>query len=762
MKRRCLSLLFLAMGSHVFALSKLDAPSRMIADTYLSQRSNPGERVVVSGNFFDNTSPNSRGEIITSAFIKLSSGVNILDITNFGIDIDANSGEILLVSGTMNDLLLLAETDLITLMSFGEKNESYLNKARAISTVDDVHSGTALPRLYNGSDVICGIYDMGLDVNHINFFNSDLSASRIKALYYFSGTTGTSIEYSTPERIASFTTDKKSQTHGTLTLGCMVGAFNGSQNSSLGISGKYAYLSTEDAKVSTFSSTQPCPYYGMAPKADIVAACGELYDANITGAVSRIAEYVRSAAKPAVINLSLGSILGPRDGTDARSQFISAYTSDAIIVVSSGNDANGNNSLSKTFSSDDTQIRTFLGAGDAVKGTVEIWSADASKFKITPLIYNIVTGDIVYRYDIEDVTDESVLITTQNYTISTYIHDEVMDEAFSDAYFQIITSANVSTNNRYSCRMNYEFNYNLTSNADGHLVAGFIVEGIPGQHVDIANSSNSANLSSRGIDAWEDGGGNMTINGLACTKNVIAVGAYTTANRWPTLSTNSVYAYNDTYQLHQICPFSSYGVTVDGRSLPHVAAPGARILSSTSKYYYDYMGLGLKDVVAQYSWNKRYHHWSGSQGTSLSSPIVAGIIALWLQADPTLTSANVIDIINKTSKRPIESLSDNNLAWGSGAIDALAGLKYILDMNSIADITIDEQAPIISELSHGYEIYVSGGRTVSATIYNLSGKVVKSVKTSANNLIIDTTSLASGIYVLSLDGTTFSQRIAVR
>ena len=225
----------------------------------------------------------------------------------------------------------------------------------------------------------------------------------------------------------------------------------------------------------------------------------------------------------------------------------------------------------------------------------------------------------------------------------------------------------------------------------------------------------------------------------------------------------SIYAYtNPLYIDNHICPFSSSGITVDGRSLPHVAGPGAAIISSCSKYYYANNGLTPKNISAEYTWNNREHQWIAEQGTSMSSPVVAGTIALWLEADPTLTPQEVINVFKESSTRPEESLTDNNTAWGNGKIEALKGLKYILSQNSVNDITADRHNPIVTPTTDGYEIFAAGYQQLSATVYNLSGQPVARASENGETLMIKTDNLPAGIYILSIDGTDFAQRIAVK
>ena len=59
------------------------------------------------------------------------------------------------------------------------------------------------------------------------------------------------------------------------------------------------------------------PYMGVAPESDIVLVGTNLYTKGILDGIAFIIDYAKSVNKPCVINLSLGSKLGPKDGTSS-------------------------------------------------------------------------------------------------------------------------------------------------------------------------------------------------------------------------------------------------------------------------------------------------------------------------------------------------------------------------------------------------------------------------------------------------------------
>ena len=65
----------------------------------------------------------------------------------------------------------------------------------------------------------------------------------------------------------------------------------------------------------------------------------------------------------------------------------------------------------------------------------------------------------------------------------------------------------------------------------------------------------------------------------------------------------------------------------------------------------------------------------------MACPVVAGTIALWLQAVPTLTREDIIGVFSRTCRKPDETLTYPNNVYGHGEIDAYRGLLDILGID---------------------------------------------------------------------------------
>lgn len=112
---------------------------------------------------------------------------------------------------------------------------------------------------------------------------------------------------------------------------------------------------------------------------------------------------------------------------------------------------------------------------------------------------------------------------------------------------------------------------------------------------------------------------------------------------------------------------SSQGPTRDGREKPDIAADGT-------------------DVVAAKGFGDDPNAWVAMSGTSMASPLVAGVVGLMLGIDRKLTAAQIESIIRRTAKPlPGASFSWSNSA-GFGVLDPDACLLETSRLNERKDL----------------------------------------------------------------------------
>lgn len=203
----------------------------------------------------------------------------------------------------------------------------------------------------------------------------------------------------------------------------------------------------------------------------------------------------------------------------------------------------------------------------------------------------------------------------------------------------------------------------------------------------------SANIASGVVWAADHGAGvvNLSFNGIAGNATVLSAAQYAVQRGSlvvaaagncgcldATAETPFVLSVSATDENDSIAYFSSTGSYVD------IAAPGTNILTTALG------GTYLSD-----------------SGTSLASPIVAGVAALMLAAKPSLTPAVVTQLLEATAGDGGPTGYDT--AYGYGRVDAFAAVSAAASYVPVADT----QAPTVAITAPVAGATVSGTTVVS-------------------------------------------------
>ena len=199
---------------------------------------------------------------------------------------------------------------------------------------------------------------------------------------------------------------------------------------------------------------------------------------------------------------------------------------------------------------------------------------------------------------------------------------------------------------------------------------------------------------------------------------------------------------------------------MDGRIKPDVMAPGNNIISSYSSYYLE-NHPAANDIswdVSHFDYEGRTYAWNTNSGTSMACPVVAGVIALWLQAKPDLTPEDIMGVISRTSRRPDSSLCYPNNYYGYGEIDAYRGLLDILGIDGIEEVS-HRHTPAQVCL-RGRQLTISsphdvGSDALQVRLFSLSGRQVLKTTVSFSDgraIVMIPANLPAGVYAVQLDG----------
>ena len=708
---------------------------------------------------------------MVGAMVRVKEGTTEAQLEAEGLQVLGLRGTIALVSMPLDEVeTIAAQSQVIKQMQLPRAVKPMNDIARAVTGVDAIHAGKGLPQAYTGKGVVTGIVDAGLDPNHLMFKRAD-GTSRVEYLTYYiqdnSSSSGVSGAWFNRSTISQFTTDDPTTFHGTHTLGTMAGGYTGSS--------KVASLSDGKASVATGAN----PYYGIATESDIVASCGTLQDFFIALGMESVLDYASQMQMPAVINLSLGGTTGPHDGTSMISEYMAlAEKQDKVIIcVAAGNEGDLPLVVSDTLTESQTEVKSFIqpmyaeypvynedGSTYTYKnlryGQVYVYSNDSTPFTINAVAYNKTRGKITFRASFSpDNENGSIYYASPDYASEGDLTHPNFTKAFN-GYVGVGGMVD-EYSGRYYAIVDYLVEDAATN--DGSYTFGFEVSGTPGQRIDCYCDGSFTTLTDDGLAGWQMGSSDGTISDMACGDGILVVGSYNSRDDYASLD-GKVHGYQGELAPGKVSSFTSYGTTIHGKQLPEVCAPGATIISALSKPYADYTGIGAypANLQASSKAGSDTYYWMQCLGTSMACPVVAGGIALWLEADPTLTLADVKDIISKTSLRDADVNDDPR--WGYGKFNALAGLKEVLRRNGmgIGSVASDNSRLLVTseDLRH-FNVFLGGARQMDVAVYDVAGKEVARFASQGDEADIDATGWAAGIYVVRVNGM-FSGKIVVR
>lgn len=710
--------------------------------------------------------------------IRLANGTDSKSLENEGVSVLGSRHGFAFVAMPVEDVERVASLKCVSRFQIAREVSVNNNLAREASGVNKIHSGEDLDQAYTGAGIIAGVVDVGMDPNHINFRNDD-GTSRVKFLASSSINSSTSNPISTrfynDTNIKNFETDDATTYHGSHTLGTMAGGYKGLVT--------YA-VDNNDAEKTASTVEGANPYYGIAYGSDIAIATGPLYDAVIAYGVDYILQYASEVGKRAVINLSIGSNMGPHDGNSLINQYLDACAKqdNAIICMSSGNEGDMKIALNKTLTATDNTCKTFVIGGEqmlqdgskvfARAGQTAIYSDTEKPFTLSMVVYNKKRSRNARIFQMADPTDASnngvgkYWISSEDQRQSSTDIKDLQFGTYFDGYVGCGWSYNEDSG-RFYCLVDY-YLINTTSNADDNYTFGFIATGEEGQRLDVFCDGTYATLGSQGIEGWDDASTNGSISDMCTGYSVLAVGSYNTRNDFPALD-GLCYHSTETFTPGKISGFTSYGTLIDGRNMPDVCAPGAIIISSTNSYYVDAVAEAYGEATrnqnqAKVSEADRDNYWYWAIGTSMASPYVAGSLALWVEADPNITIDDVKDIIKATAIRDNDVLTvDDPIRAGAGKFDAYAGLKEVIRRAGVGTINADADSRLMVKALGGkqYEVFVNGADNLNVTLCDISGKTAFADTFSGDEAVMNLSSLAPGIYVMNVNRR-YTQKIIIK
>lgn len=629
---------------------------------------------------------------LLTAFVRIDGNAAEV-LRQYGCKELARVGDISIAAIPLSKLGALSCGRQVKRIETGRRCSIQMDTTRLVVNAEKVYTGEGLSQSYTGRGVVVGVQDIGFDLTHPNFYSADMRQYRIKALWdqLSRDTIGSTLyvgrDYVGREALLKLKhpIDGETQTHGTHTAGIAAGSGaegNGAVSPYRGMACD-ADLVLVDNAADNASLIDPRDYYKFTYATD---ALGFKY----------IFDYAERMHQPCVINFSEGSSQDFHGYDQLYYELLAKLIGPGRIIVSSaGNDGARNSYIHKNIGKE--RAGAFI-MGNGKRFSCTVKSKQTFTFRVSvydnissPQIVDISTVNVCNAQD--SLLTDSLLVGGKKYIWRVLAYPNSYDTSETAYDFQISSPSKLGDSPQVSLQ-------------------------VIGRDADIELYRMSGYMFPHSLDPVLDAGDcRYTIFSPSSSPDVICVGSTSYRTQFVNyLGEKKVY---DSGQKGIRSAFSAMGPTLDGRIKPDVMAPGQNIISSYSTFFINNpknVNASVKSDVRHFEYNGRTYAWNANAGTSMSAPVVTGAIALWLQADPTLTPADCLEIFAKTCSHYDTSLSYPNNLYGYGQIDVAAGLREVLRRKALGINTIGQKK--VSE-QYDNRIYLLDGRYVGTSDANL-------------------------------------------
>jgi minor extracellular serine protease Vpr len=652
----------------------------------------------------------------------------------YGWRLVTRMGEVVTLQGCASSLPALGTLPGIRYVKLPSRVYPEMDSARKLTHVNQVHDAASrggIGRRFTGKGVLFGILDMEFDTHHPAFLDSN-RATRFLALWDQTDTTK-----GIPRNRFGYGQIKN---HAQLLTDSVFG---------LGPSIHGTFMTSYAA-----GSEWKCPYYGVAPDVKIVGVKIGPTDQNLIDGLSWLDSLADSLKMPCVVNMSLGNAEGPHDGTSLVDRAIDNFSAipGRIVVGAAGNDGGkkchiafpiGKTAVQGSWIKS-AQTTSSSGRPEYFSG-IDLWADSGNYFAATFYILDTSTAAKTYRQGVPRLSTA----TTQHGITPLYWTNTTTGRRDTLVFEDSVERAS-PLNARPHCRV-WMLGYNPA------LILGVTVvdSAAAGGSVHAWNMYKSAFMS-LGMTGFYDGDTVMCVNELGGTaKRNITVGAYSNKLVFKLWNGQEV-AWNGLPNpvsdsgAHRLQGTSGRGPTLDGRVKPDIVAPGHDVVGAMPR------NMPNNGMIAWPADTHSTGRYTNNGGTSVAAPIVAGIVALMLEANPQLTVEDARRFIQQTAITDAITgiITTPNNSWGAGRVNAAAAIGKMLN------IPLGYRGGVAPGLLHQYSIAGIAENTLrlnglhkgeddktAVDIFAMNGRLVLHKPVRFNAAIVAYKNLPQGIYI---------------
>ena len=752
--------LFLALGQVAWAQAKVGSVITAETQLYLKQ--------LEVKNQHANTRRASKAQLReANLFVVCKPEADVsavkAQIKALGAHLKGTIAKTIMVSAPLDVVENMASIEGIHYITKGPRVKQKTHISREVTGVNQALEGvTPLPQAYTGKGVIVAILDKGFDYTHPAFKDKDGNL-RIKAVYMASvpgdepmaTADGEELDgtlVTDPEQILEMGTDYPDESHGTHCAAIVAGSHITVNDNVLG-----GMAPDAEIVLCPFQQNSLGDEDGEEGGEDFDEEGGEEEDDDdkavmgIFNSIRFVRDYAQKEGKPYIISLSLNSQDGTHDGTSlVATTFEELIQNGSYMVLASSNEGGDSCYINRQFAENDT-LHTCL--PQAVE--VYVYSRETAEMGCQIGLFNTETMEEEWR---------SPLLTNKNGNMllgldleSDQVNDVGFDdqpeiiEEFKNTLSEVIggvVNIGVGTQpNGHTC-VQFETNGELKE----PYVFTFHLTSIPGNIVDIWGDSGTTFVNLTGSDYYTNGSSSISLGDWGTGGSIITVGSWAAKDSYTNIDglemgDGAVIAEG------MYSPFSSYGTDLAGHTEPFISAPGNMILSAVNSNDGDFVqtnDAGEPEyspyVVGAVDGG---YCWGTMSGTSMATPTVAGIVALWLEAKPEITYDEIKKVMAATATK--DDFTDAYpIRYGNGKIDAYGGLLRILGITTSIPELSRKQLKDISIHFLGNRLAIDGApEGTPIRVYTTDGMLVANAVLKDGSISLPYTA-APGVYAVQV------------
>lgn len=529
-----------------------------------------------------------------------------------------------------------------------DKGELLNDSMRVKNRVDWVHQGRdPLGQGYDGTGVVVGFIDSGLDLNHPDFRDEN---DRSRVYRYWDQVPSANPDSPQPYGYGREWTQEELNSGGAIPTEPPTLYGHGSTVAGTGVGNGLANGR----------------HKGVAPKSDIIIVATNFSRPNWTSSVADGVAYIIAQAealgKPAVINASLGSYLGSHDGKDAAALFIqqmlNADGGRAMVSAAGNTHSSWPYHMQHTVTADTAFTWFYYNPNMFGVGGVffEAWS-DVPDFNNVRFAIGADRGSpsILFRgrtpyHSISEIIGQEVVDTLRSVSGARIGVVQYYAQQRGGQYLlQVLLEQPDSSQYRFRFETTGQGKFDVWSTSN-YGMSDMWETGPPPGTTEHAENYVFPDRNKHMVDSW------------ACLPNVITVANYCNEVSYIDYAGNLQTVPGTE---GDISPNSSAGPTRDERQKPDIAATGDITFTAAP------LDAIQAIITTQNGWKVDpggMHIRNG--GTSMASPVVAGTLALFLQRCPQATAMEMVKAVHANARADAFTGTVPNNRWGMGKLDA--------------------------------------------------------------------------------------------